>query len=379
MDFASLGLGEVLLQAIRARHYGTPTPVQAQVIPAVLAGQDVLAAAPTGTGKTAAFALPLLQQLGRGDPARANAVRALVLVPTRELAQQVSDSFRAYGSGQPLRIAVAYGGASINPQMMALRKGADVLVATPGRLLDLHRQNAIRLGQLQVLVLDEADRLLELGFSREIDPLLALLPKRRQTLLFSATLPAKVRDLALRFLQQPLMVDASPHNSVPPAVEQWLVKVAPLRKTALLLHLLKVYDWPQVLVFANTRKRVDHLVQVLRQHGVPAEALHGDKGQAARLSAINRFREGGFRVLVATDVATRGLDIRALPVVVNIDLPRAAEDHVHRIGRTGRAGARGLAVSLCSADEAPRLQAIEALLQQPLPHHEEPGFAAGPG
>ncbi|MFJ1466770.1 DEAD/DEAH box helicase [Massilia orientalis] len=375
MSFASLGLIDQITRTLASLSYTTPTAVQAQAIPAVLAGRDVMAAAQTGTGKTAGFALPLLQRLVMdGAQVAANSARSLILVPTRELAEQVHESVRAYGAGLPLRTMVAYGGVSINPQMMRLRKGVDVLVATPGRLLDLQRQNAVRFNQVQTLVLDEADRMLDLGFARDIDNLLALLPKRRQTLLFSATFSDPIRALATKLLVDPVSIEATPRNTTVKAIRQWIVPVDKKRKPDLFLHLLKRHGWPQVLAFVKTRKGVDQLVDLLDAKGIAADSIHGDKPQPARLRALDRFKAGEVRVLVATDVAARGLDIEELPVVVNVDLPIVAEDYVHRTGRTGRAGASGDAVSLVCADEVQQLAAIEALTQQALQRQEEAGF-----
>jgi ATP-dependent RNA helicase RhlE len=376
MSFASLGLIDQIVRTLAALSYETPTPVQAQAIPAVLAGRDVLAAAQTGTGKTAGFALPLLQRLATGGtPVSANSARALIMVPTRELAEQVHASVHAYASGLQLRTMVAYGGVSINPQMMLLRKGVDVLVATPGRLLDLQRQNALRLNRIETLVLDEADRMLDLGFSRDIDSVLALLPKTRQTLLFSATFSDPIRKLADQLLRDPVAIDASPRNTTVKLIRQWAVPVDKKRKPELFLHLLARHDWPQVLAFAKTRKSVDELVALLGARGISADSIHGDKPQPARLRALERFKAGEVRVLVATDVAARGLDIAELPAVMHIDLPIVAEDYVHRSGRTGRAGASGDAVSLVCADEVGQLAAIEQLTGQSLARKEEPGFA----
>jgi len=376
MTFASLGLIDPIVQTLATLAYTTPTAVQQQAIPAVLAGKDVMAAAQTGTGKTAGFALPILQRLskktGKVSP---NAARTLVLVPTRELAEQVHESFKAYGAGLQLRTMVAYGGVSINPQMMNLRKGVDVLVATPGRLLDLHRQNAVTFGEVQTLVLDEADRMLDLGFSKELDQVFAALPKKRQTLLFSATFSDQIRAMANRLLREPVRIEATPRNTTVSAIKQWLVTVDKKRKSELFLYLLKKHDWTQVLAFAKTRKGVDELVGLLEAKRISADAIHGDKPQPARLRALERFKAGEIRVLVATDVAARGLDISDLPVVVNVDLPIVAEDYVHRSGRTGRAGASGEAVSLVCADEVELLAAIEALTGQVLERIEEPGFA----
>ena len=375
MTFASLGLTAPLIDTLETLGYRTPTPVQSKAIPAVLAGRDLMAAAQTGTGKTAAFALPMLQRLAaEGPPVAGNSVRALVLTPTRELAEQVHESFRAYGQNLPLRSYAVYGGVSINPQMMALRKGIDIVVATPGRLLDLYRQNAIKFGQLQVLVLDEADRMLDLGFSRELEAVFAALPKRRQTLLFSATFSDVIRAMASALLRDPLAIEASPRNTTAPSVRQWVVPVDKKRKAELFCHLLKDRRWGQVLVFVKTRKGAEQLVATLQAKRIGADAIHGDKPQPARLRALERFKAGEVQILVATDVAARGLDIDDLPQVVNFDLPIVAEDYIHRIGRTGRAGASGEAISLVCADEVGLLGAIEALTRQTLEREEEPGF-----
>ncbi len=375
MSFASLGLIDQIVRTLESLAYKAPTAVQQQAIPAVLAGRDVMAAAQTGTGKTAGFALPLLQRLVMdGGQVASNCARALVLVPTRELAEQVHESVRNYGAGLPLRTMVAYGGVSINPQMMRLRKGVDLMVATPGRLLDLHRQNAVRFNQVQVLVLDEADRMLDLGFARELDQVLAALPPRRQTLLFSATFSDPIRALAARLLNDPVSIEASPRNTTVKAIRQWIVPVDKKAKPDLFLHLLKRHGWPQVLAFVKTRKGVDQLVELLAAKRIAADSIHGDKPQPARLRALERFKAGEVKVLVATDVAARGLDIDDLPVVVNVDLPIVAEDYVHRTGRTGRAGASGEAVSLVCADEVQQLAAIEQLTGQSLKRVEEAGF-----
>ncbi|MCC6074800.1 DEAD/DEAH box helicase [Pseudomonas sp. GCM10022188] len=374
MTFASLGLIEPLLRTLADLDYQTPTPVQSQAIPAVLKGRDLMAAAQTGTGKTAGFALPLLQRLSQVGVVAPNSVRALILVPTRELAEQVHESFRVYGQHLPLRTLAAYGGVSINPQMMRLRKGVDVLVATPGRLLDLFRQNAVRFEQVEFLVLDEADRMLDLGFARELNELFAMLPRRRQTLLFSATFSETIRELARVLLRDPLSIEVSPRNAAAQSVKQWLIPVDKKRKSELFCHLLKARRWGQVLVFVKTRKGVDELVGELQRLGVSSDAIHGDKPQPARLRALERFKAGEVQVLVATDVAARGLDIDDLPLVVNFDLPIVAEDYVHRIGRTGRAGATGEALSLVCADEVQLLAAIELLIRQVLPRRDEPDF-----
>lgn len=375
MTFASLGLIEPLLRALDALGYQTPTPVQTQAIPPVLAGRDLMAAAQTGTGKTAGFALPLLQRLTMEGPKVApNSVRALVLAPTRELAEQVHESIRQYAEHLPLTTYAVYGGVSINPQMMKLRRGVDVLVATPGRLLDLHRQNAVKFSQLQTLILDEADRMLDLGFAEELRGIYAALPKRRQTLLFSATFSDPIRLLASQMLNDPLTIEVSPRNVAASSVKQWVVPVDKKRKSELFIHLLKKHRWGQVLVFAKTRVGVDQLVDRLQALGLNADGIHGDKPQATRQRALDRFKANEVQILVATDVAARGLDIDDLPTVVNLDLPIVAEDYVHRIGRTGRAGLTGEAISLVCADEVELLSAIEVLTRQTLQRKEEQGF-----
>jgi ATP-dependent RNA helicase RhlE len=295
-------------------------------------------------------------------------------VPTRELAEQVHESFLAYGGHLPLRTCVAYGGVSINPQMMKLRKGVDVMVATPGRLLDLYQQNAVKFDQLQTLVLDEADRMLDLGFSRELDAVFAALPKRRQTLLFSATFSDPIRAMAAVMLNKPLTIEISPRNTTVKAIKQWVITVDKKRKPELFSHLLKKRRWRQVLVFVKTRKGVESLTEMLIEQGISADSIHGDKPQPARLRALERFKAGEVKILVATDVAARGLDIDDLPHVVNFDLPIVAEDYIHRIGRTGRAGASGEAVSFVCADEVQLLAAIETLTRQTLQRIDEPGF-----
>ncbi|EKN43752.1 MULTISPECIES: DEAD/DEAH box helicase [Pseudomonas] len=375
MTFASLGLIEPLLRALDALGYQTPTPVQAQAIPPVLAGRDLMAAAQTGTGKTAGFALPLLQRLTMEGPKVApNTIRALVLAPTRELAEQVHESIRQYAEHLPLSTYAVYGGVSINPQMMKLRKGVDVLVATPGRLLDLHRQNAVKFSQLQTLILDEADRMLDLGFAEELRGIYAALPKRRQTLLFSATFSDPIRLLASQMLDDPLTIEVSPRNVAAASVKQWVVTVDKKRKADLFIHLMKKHRWGQVLVFAKTRVGVDQLVDRLQALGLNADGIHGDKPQATRQRALDRFKSNEVKILVATDVAARGLDIDDLPTVVNLDLPIVAEDYIHRIGRTGRAGLTGEAISLVCADEVELLSAIEVLTRQTLERREEQDF-----
>ncbi|MHC8297753.1 DEAD/DEAH box helicase [Pseudomonas sp. ZS1P83] len=375
MTFATLGLIEPLLRSLETLGYQTPTPVQAQAIPAVLAGRDLMAAAQTGTGKTAGFALPLLQLLAmEGPKVASNSVRALILVPTRELAEQVHEAVRQYAENLPLSTYAVYGGVSINPQMMKLRKGVDVLVATPGRLLDLYRQKALKFNQLQTLILDEADRMLDLGFSEELGNIYRVLPKQRQTLLFSATFSDAIRLLAGQMLNDPLSIEVSPRNVAANTVKQWVVVADKKRKPELFIHLLRKGKWKQVLVFAKTRNGVDALVEKLQGLGINADGIHGDKPQATRQRALDRFKASEVQILVATDVAARGLDIEDLPLVVNFDLPIVAEDYIHRIGRTGRAGATGEAISLVCADEVNLLSAIETLTRQTLPRQMEHDF-----
>lgn len=374
MSFASLGLSAPILNAVAEQGYETPSPVQAKAIPAVLTGRDLMAAAQTGTGKTAGFTLPLLQRLSSGPKVQANQVRALILTPTRELAAQVAESVQTYGKNLPLRSAVVFGGVKINPQMMQLRRGVDILVATPGRLLDLHQQNAVKFQQLEILVLDEADRMLDMGFINDIKKILALLPVKRQNLLFSATFSDDIRQLAKKLLNNPQEISVTPPNSTVEKIEQLLYPVDKGRKAALLTHLIKQHNWQQVLVFTKTKHGANKLTQHLETAGIKAAAIHGNKSQGARTRALADFKSGAIRILVATDIAARGLDIDQLPQVVNFELPNVAEDYVHRIGRTGRAGACGQAASLVSADEAKELKAIERLIKLQLPRQQVSGF-----
>ncbi len=364
MQFTDLGLSDALLSAINDQGYTSPSPIQAQAIPAVLEGQDVMAAAQTGTGKTAGFTLPLLERLSKGPRAKSNQVRALVLTPTRELAAQVAASVETYGKNLPLRSAVVFGGVKINPQMIALRKGVDILIATPGRLMDLYSQNAVKFDQLEVLVLDEADRMLDMGFIHDIKKILRLLPVKRQNLMFSATFSDDIKDLAQGLMNNPVHISVSPANSTTTSVEQTLYGVDQSFKARLLIKLIKKNDWQQVLVFSRTKHGANRLAKNLDSKGITAAAIHGNKSQAARTKALANFKDKSIRVLVATDIAARGLDIEQLPQVVNYDLPQVAEDYVHRIGRTGRAGAEGKAVSLVSADEFKSLTDIEQLIQK---------------
>jgi len=374
MSFSSLGLSEPLLRAVKEQGYDKPSPIQIQGIPAVLAGKDVMAAAQTGTGKTASFTLPLLQRLAKGRKAGANQARALVLTPTRELAAQVEKSVATYGKYLPLTSTVVFGGVKINPQMMRLRKGTDILVATPGRLLDLYNQNAVRFDHLEVLILDEADRMLDMGFIHDIRKILAFLPKKRQTLLFSATFSGDIRALAEGFLNKPVKIDVSPRNTTVKTVKQSVFEADKSKKTALLSHMIRNNDWQQLLVFMRTKHGANRLVKRLDKDGIKAAAIHGNKTQGARTRALADFKSGKVRVLVATDIAARGIDIASLPLVINFELPNVPEDYVHRIGRTGRAGMTGEAISLVSADEVKLLQTIENLIGQTLVREQEVGF-----
>ena len=374
MSFSSLGLSKPLLRAVKEQGYDKPSPIQTQGIPAVLAGKDVMAAAQTGTGKTASFTLPLLQRLEKGRKAGANQARALVLTPTRELAAQVEKSVVTYGKYLPLTSTVVFGGVKINPQMMRLRKGTDVLVATPGRLLDLYNQKAVRFDHLEVLILDEADRMLDMGFIHDIRKVLSFLPKKRQTLLFSATFSGDIRALAEGFLNKPVKIDVSPRNTTVKTVKQSIFEADKSKKTALLSHLIRENDWQQLLVFMRTKHGANRLVKRLDKDGIKSAAIHGNKTQGARTRALADFKSGKVRVLVATDIAARGIDIASLPLVINFELPNVPEDYVHRIGRTGRAGMTGEAISLVSADEVKLLQTIENLIGQTLVREQEVGF-----
>ncbi len=374
MNFDQLGLSSELLRAVAGKGYSAPSPIQVKAIPPILQGRDIMAAAQTGTGKTAGFTLPLLQRLNSGQSAQIKAVRALVLTPTRELAAQVGDSVNVYGKHLPLRSAVVFGGVNINPQMRQLSKGVDILVATPGRLLDLHGQGALHFDDLEILVLDEADRMLDMGFIHDIRRILKLLPQKRQSLLFSATFAPEIRKLAEGILHKPISVEVAPPNTTAERVQQHLHPVDKKRKAALLIHLVKENNWQQVLVFSRTKHGANRLAQQLEKAGIKAAAIHGNKSQNARTQALAGFKEGSIRVLVATDIAARGLDIVQLPQVVNIDLPNVAEDYVHRIGRTGRAGASGQAYSLVSADEIKQLQAVERLIGKQIPREYIGGF-----
>ena len=374
MKFTDLGLSEALLKAVLEEGYSDPTPIQAQAIPAVLKGQDIMASAQTGTGKTAGFTLPLLHKLADMPRARGNHTRALILTPTRELAAQVHASIETYGRYLNLRSAVVFGGVKINPQMMKLRSGVEILVATPGRLLDLYQQNAIRFDEINTLVLDEADRMLDMGFIHDIRRILALLPKQRQNLLFSATYSKEIQTLAKGLLHNPVQISVTPVNTATELVEQTLYLVDKARKTDLLRHLIKAEGWYQALVFSRTKHGANKIVKQLESAGIHAAAIHGNKSQAHRTKVLDSFKEGLLQILVATDIAARGIDIDQLPQVVNYDLPQVPEDYVHRIGRTGRAGATGRAISFACPDENKQLRDIERLLKRPITRAALPKF-----
>jgi ATP-dependent RNA helicase RhlE len=379
MSFSQLGLSAELLRAVADQGYATPTPIQRQAIPLVLQGGDVLAGAQTGTGKTAGFTLPLLQLLAQtgAAPGGHRSIRALILTPTRELAAQVHESVLTYGKYVPLRSEVIFGGVNINPQIRSLRKGVDILVATPGRLLDHVRQGNVNLSRVEVFVLDEADRMLDMGFIRDIRHIISLLPARRQNLLFSATFSDEIRTLAGQLLHKPAEVSVAPRNAAADGVVHAIYPIEAERKRALLSYLVGSGDWKQVLVFARTKHGADRLARQLEQDGIRSAALHGNKSQGARTRALADFKSGQVAVLVATDIAARGLDIDQLPHVVNYELPHVPEDYVHRIGRTGRAGATGEALSLVAPDEAGQLADIERLLKRELPRVIATGFEPG--
>lgn len=362
MKFTDLGLIPEILKAVSEKGYETPSPIQAKAIAPIIEGRDVMAAAQTGTGKTAGFTLPMLHNLASGNKVRGNQVRALVLTPTRELAAQVAENVEQYSQYLPIRSDVVFGGVKINPQMQRLRRGTDVLVATPGRLIDLYNQNALKFDQLEVLVLDEADRMLDMGFIHDIRRILKVLPNKRQNLMFSATFSNEIRSLAKTIVNNPVEVSVAPPNTTAEKVVQWLIPSDKAQKPALLAHVIKSNNWSQVLVFSRTKHGANKLVRKLEQADVSAMAIHGNKSQAARTKALAAFKDESVRVLVATDIAARGIDIAQLPHVINYDLPNVAEDYVHRIGRTARAGASGEAVSFVMADEIEQLKAIERLI-----------------
>ncbi len=376
-SFEALGLSEALVRAVSDLGYTQPTPIQLQAIPPVLAGSDLMAGAQTGTGKTAAFVLPILQRLGvkaPSTPREHRAPRVLILAPTRELAAQVEESVREYGKYAHARCAAIFGGVSIRPQFDALKRGVDIVVATPGRLLDHVGQKTIDLSKIEVLVLDEADRMLDMGFLPDMKRVFAQLPKQRQTLLFSATFSDDIRALAATLLHKPVSVQATPRNSTVEAVDQKAISIERSRKSELLAHLIKDNQWFQVLVFSRTKHGANRLAEYLGKHGVTALAIHGNKSQNARTRALADFKRGELQVLVATDIAARGLDIEQLPHVVNYDLPNVPEDYVHRIGRTARAGATGAAISLVSREEEPLLRDIERLIKRPIARMTVPNY-----
>lgn len=380
MSFESLGLRADILRAIAEEGYSTPTPIQLQAIPAVLKGGDILAGAQTGTGKTAGFTLPLLEKLTNTTKPHAGRrpVRALILTPTRELAAQVFESVRNYGKYLPLRSTVVFGGVSINPQMMKLRGGVDILVATPGRLLDLVSQNAVTLKDVEVLVLDEADRMLDMGFIHDIKKVLALLPKQRQNLLFSATFSNEIKELADKLLNKPTLIEVARRNTASERVTQRVHPVDRHRKRELLTHLINEGNWQQVLIFTRTKHGANRLTEQLAEDGITAAAIHGNKSQGARTKALDDFKRGNIRALVATDIAARGIDIDQLPHVVNYELPNVPEDYVHRIGRTGRADSEGVALSLVCIDEQKFLQDIEKLIKRDIEKTTLTGFEPDP-
>ncbi|WP_118985353.1 ATP-dependent RNA helicase RhlE [Photorhabdus sp. CRCIA-P01] len=380
MNFKSLGLSADILRAVEEQGYSAPTPIQQQAIPVVLAGKDLLASAQTGTGKTAGFTLPMLQRLN-DSPIQMKGrrpVRALILTPTRELAAQVGENVRDYGKYLRLRSLVVFGGVSINPQMMKLRGGVDILVATPGRLLDLEHQNAVDLSRVEILVLDEADRMLDMGFIHDIRRVLNKLPPKRQNLLFSATFSDDIKNLANKLLRDPVSVEVARRNSASEQIEQLVHFVDKKRKGELLSFLIGSRNWQQVLVFTRTKHGANRLAEQLNKDGITASAIHGNKSQGARTRALADFKDGRIRVLVATDIAARGLDIDQLPYVVNFELPNVAEDYVHRIGRTGRADATGQALSLVCVDEHKLLKDIERLLKREIPRMAIPGYEPDP-
>jgi len=368
MSFATLGLADGLLRAVADEGYSVPTPIQARAVPEILAGRDLLAAAQTGTGKTAAFTLPLLHRLAARAAPSHRRIRVLVLVPTRELAAQVEASVRTYGRHLPqVRTALIFGGVSFNPQADHLRRGVDIVVATPGRLLDHAGQRTIDLSHVEVLVLDEADRMLDMGFIHDIRRVIKLLPGKRQNLMFSATFSEDIRGLAHGILRDPVTIDIAPRNSAVHTVAQRIVHAAKNDKADLLSYLIRTGNWRQTLVFARTKRGANKLAEKLARDGIATDALHGNKSQNARTRALKAFKDGQVRVLVATDIAARGLDIDQLPHVVNFELPNVPEDYVHRIGRTGRAGLEGEALSLVSPEERDELRAIERMLRQSIP------------
>ncbi|WP_299257281.1 DEAD/DEAH box helicase [uncultured Kushneria sp.] len=376
MSFSQLGLSPELLRALEDAGYQTPSPIQSKAIPACLEGRDVLAAAQTGTGKTAGFTLPILERLSRQRFESRRPVRALILTPTRELAAQIGESVEKYGVHLRPRLKsdVVYGGVKVNPQIARLRDGVDILVACPGRLLDLVNQKAVRLDQVETLVLDEADRMLDMGFIHDIKKILRLVPRKRQNLLFSATFSKEIRELAGTLLDNPVSIDVAPRNTAAESVDQSIYMVEKPQRMALLTHLITHHQWSQALVFTATKHMANRVTQHLQKAGITAAAIHGNKSQNARTAALSGFKNGEVQVMVATDVAARGIDISELPNVVNFELPKTPSDYVHRIGRTGRAGASGQAVSLVMPDERSQLKQIEKLIGRNIPVATAEGF-----
>ncbi|WNW01253.1 DEAD/DEAH box helicase [Tenacibaculum sp. HL-MS23] len=382
MTFKSLGLSDALLKAISEKGYDTPSPIQAKAIPPILEGKDVLASAQTGTGKTAGFTLPVLQRLADSKHPKYRPVRALVLTPTRELAAQVHDNVREYSKYLDIRSAVVFGGVKAASQIKTLRQGVDILVATPGRLLDLHDQKAVSFNRIDVLILDEADRMLDMGFVRDINKIISYMPTKRQNLLFSATFSSEIKRLASGILRNPISVEAAPQNSTADKVSQKVYTVDKGKKTEVVINLIKDGNWSQVLIFTRTKHGANKLTEKLVKAGVSAAAIHGNKSQGARTKALANFKSNSIRVLVATDIAARGIDIPLLPHVINFELPNVPEDYVHRIGRTGRAGAKGEAISLVCSEETEYQKEIEKILKQKLKTEViegyEPKDTAGP-
>ena len=378
MSFKSLGLSEPLLRAIRKKGYETPSPIQQKAIPPVLDGKDVLASAQTGTGKTAGFTLPLLQYLSDKPQQRNRPIRALILTPTRELAAQIYTNVKEYSEFLNIRSTVIFGGVKQKPQVATLRQGIDVLIATPGRLIDLENQDIISLKRIEIFVLDEADRMLDMGFLRDIERIMKLMPKRRQNLMFSATFSKDIKKLAYSILHNPIQVEATPENTAVEIINQKVFRVAKTKKTGLIIKLISDGNWKQVLVFTRTKHGANRLCKKMISAGISASAIHGNKSQGARTKALAGFKKGSIRVLVATDIAARGLDIPLLPHVINFELPNISEDYVHRIGRTGRAGASGEAISLVSADETSYLRGIEKLIDMKIEVEIVEGFEPDP-
>lgn len=378
MSFQSLGLSEAILKAISKKGYTTPSPIQLKAIPPILQGDDVLASAQTGTGKTAGFTLPLLHILSENPKKKFRPVRALILTPTRELAAQVYTNVKEYSEFLNLRSAVIFGGVNQKPQIATIRKGVDVLVATPGRLLDLINQNELSIKRVEIFVLDEADRMLDMGFLRDIERVMKFMPDKRQNLMFSATFSKDIKKLAHSILNHPVQVEATPENTTVEAISQKVYRVAKDKKTGLIIKLIKDGNWKQVLVFTRTKHGANKLCEKMDQAGIKAAAIHGNKSQGARIKALKDFKNGNISVLVATDIAARGLDIPLLPHVINFEIPNISEDYVHRIGRTGRAGADGQAISLVSADETTFLKDIEKLIGEKLPVEILEGFEPDP-